>query len=142
MATPDDILRRLADTLRDAGLFARVSLGTDADANDVPRAAVLYDGTEELPCDDDPAARWVRLRARVTIVTRLDGDADAAARLAHLADAAAAALLEDPRRGGLCADLPIGRATEVGRADAVEVRRPNAETHLTVRCCFEIAGGA
>jgi hypothetical protein len=49
-----------------------------------------------------------------------------------------AALLEDPFRGERCQDLPIGRATELGRSELVRgLKRPEVEMAFVVRCHFE-----
>jgi len=61
---------------------------------------------------------------------------------AALCDVASAALLADPYRGGRCRNLPVGRATEVGRWQLSRtVKRPNVEMSFDVRCHFELTEG-
>ena len=141
MAIASEILQDLVSALRACGHFAVVTLGPSSDTA-APRAAVHYDGQDFFPADDQPAGRYVRLRARVIIHTRCSHPAEQAGRELDLAGLAGEALLADPYRGGRCRDLPIGRATEVGQAEpAGTVARPEMETLFAVRCHFEIPGG-
>jgi hypothetical protein len=140
MPSAADVLQDLLQTLRGTGLFALVSLGDAGTASVVPRASVWYDGQEVFPSDDDVANRWVRLRARVTVHTRSENASEAILRAADLSEAAGEAILSDPYRGKRCLDLPIGRATEVGRSEmSFASKRPEAEMSFTVRCHFEAA---
>lgn len=134
-----DILQDLVATLRSTGAFAAVCLGESHQESAVPRACVVYEGQEWLPCDDEPAARWLRVRVRVTVHTRDENSGAATLRGAELCGAAAEALLVDPYRGGRCCDLPIGRATEIGQAEPrTGLKRPEVEMTFSVRCHAEI----
>lgn len=132
------ILNDLADTLRRTGAFARVAFDEAPADTACPRAILRLEGIERFTPDDRPTGVWNRLRATATLHARLADAAEPTAGLARLADQAADALLDRPDRGGLCADLPIGRATEIPRIEARPlVARPYAQFVLTIRCHFE-----
>lgn len=137
MTVANQILQDLVSVLRACGHFATVTLGTVGDTA-APRAAVHYEGQDFFSADDRPAARYVRLRCRVTIHTRCSHAGEQAARELDLSAAACEALLVDPYRGNLCRDLPIGKATEIGRIESAPTNRPEVETSFAVRCHFEI----
>lgn len=138
MAPAATILGNIVSSLRSAGLFAAVTLGPEGSLTTVPRATVTLDGLENIPCDDSPSARWSRLLARVTVHTRSDDASESLTRALDLAAAARDALLTDPYRSQTCCDLPIGRATEIGRIEVSRnLKRPEAEASLSVRCHFE-----
>jgi hypothetical protein len=152
MASLDtDILNDLTAALRASGVFARVELGGRRGETAVPRASVLFERRESFPSEDWPTSRWIRLQVRVLLHTRSESAAEGAGRVADLAAAASDALLADPYRGGRCGDLPIGRATEVQlvrqakderypeRATSLDVRSPERELCLTVRCHYDLA---
>lgn len=140
MSVGSEILGDLVSALRACGQFAVVTLGDSADTA-APRAAVHHEGQDFFPADDRPAGRYLRLRCRVVIHTRCANAAEQAQRELDLAAAAADALLADPYRGGRCADLPIGKATEVGRVEpSGTARRPEVETAFAVRCHYELTG--
>ena len=141
MTAASEIIRDLVSALRASGHFAVVTLGGSADTA-APRAAVHYEGQDFFPADDHPANRYARLRCRVTLHTRSSQAAEQTHRELDLSAAAAEALLADPYRGGRCCDLPIGKATEIGRAEPGTASRPEVETSFPVRCHFEIAGEA
>jgi len=142
-STASDILKDLADALRATGEFALVTIGADGSETAVPRANVLHESTEEYPPDDNSNERWVRQRARVVVHTRSQDPAAAITRANDLCAAAAAALTNDPNRGGLCQALPIGRATEVGRCDVTTgIRRPEVEMSFGVRNHYVAEDGA
>lgn len=137
-STETAICRDAAAALAASGLFAETHVGLDAASNAVPRASVAVEGREVFLSDDRPNGLWVRLRLRVFVRDRADNVGDGVARTADLCAAAGAALLADPKRGGLCRDLPVGRATELGATDKVTgVRRPAVEASLAVRCHYE-----
>ncbi|MFW6133073.1 MAG: hypothetical protein ACOC8F_04195 [Planctomycetota bacterium] len=145
-STERAILDDVTQALACGGLFAETRAAAGASAagagNGVPRATVMLQGRDVLAGDDSADALWVRLRLRVVIHDRADDVADAAARVADLCSAAGAALLSDPYRSGLCSDLPVGRATELGATDPVDIRQPEVEVGLTVRCHFETQEGS
>ena len=133
-----EILQDLVDTLRSAGLFEQVTLGGDS-STAVPRATVLFDGLDVLNGDDAGNSQWFRLRARVKVHTRAGDSREAVTRAADLFAAAQDALLSDPYRSQRCCDLPVGRATEIGRVDSAHaVKKPEIEVVFSVRCHFEI----
>ena len=133
------ILESIVETLRSAGVFASVELGERGSATEVPRANVLPECEETLRPDDLADARWLRLSARVILRTRADNRAEGLSRLMDLHRAAADALLADRFRGGLCRDLPVGRATELGRAEVARgIRRPELEMSFPVRCHYQV----
>jgi len=139
-STTGDILQDMVAALRTAGGFALVTLGPAGTSTAVPRAAVLYEGTEEFPSDDRPAARWLRIRAAVSVHTRSDDPAEGCARASELCQAASEALMADPYRNGKCSDLPVGRATELGHWQLDEsLKRPEVEISFAVRCHLEMA---
>jgi len=128
----------LVAALRSAGQFTLVTLGQAPSSTAIPRANVQSEGLEQTPPDDNTGTLWNRLVCRLTIHARCDEPAGVESRLADLAQSAAQALMADPSRGGLCADLPIGRATEVGRwSQRPGVKRPEAELEATIRCHYE-----
>ncbi len=133
----DSIVQSLRSEAGPSGL-AVVIAGESADETAVPRANVLYRGCDAFEPDDSPAGGWLRLRYRVEVRTRCDGAASGLGRAAELAESAVVALLADPYRGGVCADLPVGRATEIGRVEVLtQLRRPEAGVALEVRCHVE-----
>lgn len=138
MGATTEILQDLLQALRRSGPFATVSLGGEDGQAAVPRASVEPVGQDVFGPDDSPDGRWVRLRARVVIRTRSQGPAEAVARIGDLCEAAVAAVLADPHRGGRCRDLPIGRATEVDRVEVrTPLRLPDVEGSFLVRCHLE-----
>ncbi|MBN1941814.1 MAG: hypothetical protein JW849_00810 [Phycisphaerae bacterium] len=152
MASLDtDILNDLTAALRTSGAFAHVELGGRRAEAVVPRASVLFERSDTFPSEPWPTSRWVRLQARVLLRTRSESPAQGQGRLCDLAAAACDAILADPYRGGRCVDLPVGRATEVQiirrprderypeRATTLDVRSPEQELCLTVRCHYELA---
>ncbi len=142
-STASDILADLADTLRESGVFAQVTVGQDGSSAAVPRVSVLLEGAEDFTPDDAHDQRWVRLRSRVAIRTRNQDSAAGVARANDLCASAAAALLTDPHRGGRCQTLPIGQATEVGRCDlSTSLRRPEVEMSFGVRNHYVIGEGS
>jgi hypothetical protein len=136
-----EILYDLVSSLRASELFALVTLGGCGSSGGVPRAAVLLEGQDFFQADDCPATLWVRLRVRIAIHLRSDDSAESIDRAGQLCASSVQALLSDPYRGQRCKDLPMGRATEIGRTELVPgLKRPEAEVTLTVRCHFEIQG--
>ena len=139
---PTEILDDLVETLRGTGLFRVVSLEDDA-SGEIPRAVVALDGYEFLTPDDSAGKAWGRLSAGVSVRTRGLSAAETVKRAGDLCDLAMAALAQDAFRGGLCGDLPIGKATELGRARPIAgLRRPEAGMVFDVRCHFETEAGA
>lgn len=135
------ILEDLVTALRSTGAFAAVALGENESNTAVPRANVLYEGYEEFPPDDTTSGRWTRLRARVQVRTRSSDGSEAILRVNSLCASVSAALLNDPYRGGRCRDLPIGQATELGRADLTNrLKRPEQEMTFDIRCHY-VTGG-
>jgi hypothetical protein len=129
------VLDSILQALRSSGAFALVVAGEPADEASVPRAHVVQQGQDSFPPDDAPGGRWLRLRYRVQVRTRAGSAPEGAARASELAESAVAALLADPHRGGLCADLPVGRATEIGRLEPLaQLRRPEAGAAFDLRC--------
>lgn len=127
----------IVQALRATGDFALVTAGERGDEAAVPRAHVLYQGRDEFAPDDAADTRWLRLRFRVRIHTLAD-DAAGEARLSELAESAVAAIRNDAYRGGVCADLPLGRATEANRLEVLtQLRRPEAGIAFEVRCHVE-----
>ena len=142
-STATSILRDLRSALMQSGLFADVTVGSPSSSADVPRACLVAGDGEELPADHSSAARWQRLCVRLLIHAREDDAAEAVGRIADLASQAAAAMLLDPTRRGLCQDLPAGKATEVGRTIIDRtVKRPDIEAEMVVRCHYSIAPAA
>lgn len=136
-----EILQDLAGALRTAGKFRLVTLGESGSAVDVPRAAVIYEGQESLQPDDSAGLVWIRLSASVALHTRSDSRSEAAIRINQLCEDAMAALLVDRYRGARCHDLPVGKATEVGRAKVLGgLKRPEVALTFDVRCHFETGG--
>jgi hypothetical protein len=141
-APATEILQDLASVLRDSDLFALVTLGPAGSASEVPRAAVILEGQDFFQADDSASSLWVRLRVRIAIHLRGDDPAEGIARAGQLCASAVEAILADPYRAGRCRDLPIGRATEIGRTELTPgLKRPEAEVNLAVRCHFEIEEG-
>jgi hypothetical protein len=136
-SAPSQILDSIVGALRDADVFKTVALEDDS-AGDAPRAVVAFDGYELLSPDDAVDRQWGRLRATVAVYTLGTAPAETAARAAELCEAAMAAVAEDPFRGGLCGDLPVGKATEVGRCQVIRtLKRPEAGMVFDLRCHFE-----
>ena len=133
-----EILSDMVETLRSTEDFRLVTLGEVASATQVPRAAVVYEGQESLPPDDSSSTSWVRLRASISVHTRSEKGSESITRANELCEKAAEALLVDPYRGTRCHDLPIGKATEIGRSKLTGgVRRPEVEMTFDLRCHFE-----
>lgn len=131
------ILNDIVQSLRQCSRFSAVSLGLSPEMA-LPRATVKIEGFEVVEADDSATARWGKLTATISINVRDEAAGKAATRAVQLAEAATAALLADPFRSGLCKDLPIGRATEVGIARLTPlVRQPDSEISITIRCHFE-----
>ena len=136
-----EILQDLLEALRATGKFRLVSLGEAPSATDVPRASVLYEGQESLQPDDSASATWHQLRISVSVHTRSTEAAEAITRSNELCEEAMGALLQDPYRGNRCRDLPVGRATEIGRSQLVRgLKRPEVEVTFDVRCHLETEG--
>lgn len=134
---PNEIVQDMVQTLRTAGSFGEVC-SEDNSSSQVPRTVVLLDSYELLAPDDSAGGLWGRLRATVSVRTRGVSASQAADRAADLCNMAMDALAVDPYRGGLCSDLPVGRATELGRAQPIRgLRRPEAGMTFDVRCHFE-----
>lgn len=144
MTTPAvDILNDIVSTLQAAGAFNQVTLGESNSSTEVPRASVVCDGLDALSPDDSAGGRWYRLRATIVIRTRSLDRSQAVARINTLAQAAIDALLADAHRGGLCQDLPVGPATEIGPARPTRgLKRPEAEITIDIRCHFEQEAGS
>jgi hypothetical protein len=137
-STASQIMNDLVAALRSCGQFTLVTLGQAPSSTAIPRANVQGDGIEQTPPDDSSDTLWNRVACRLTIHARCDEPAGAETRLADLAQAAASAILADPSRGGLCADLPIGKATELGRwSQRPGIKRPEAQLEATIRCHYE-----
>ncbi|MFB3894139.1 MAG: hypothetical protein ACE15C_19215 [Phycisphaerae bacterium] len=133
------ILDDMAAALRASGKFALVSVGENTSETAVPRAAVIFEGQEDLRPDGLAGARWLRVRARIAIRTRSQESAAGAARAADLCDSAVSTLLADPTRGGRCHDIAAGKATEVEKAGmSGGVERPEIEMGVIVRCHVEV----
>jgi hypothetical protein len=109
----NDVLNNVLTTLRDSGLFSAVVFGEDHSRVDMPRAAVRFRSLESHLPDDTAAGRWIRLTLQLSVRTRRGADGSEA-RLGELVAAARGALLADVTRGGICSDLPIGAATDLG----------------------------
>jgi hypothetical protein len=136
-STAGDILVNLRDALRASGLFAEVSIGPAVDTGKFPRAELHLSAVKETVPDDNPAARWLMLRARLAITVR--GAGAEQLRAWELAEAAGAALLADRFRGQRCRDLPTGRATELGVAElSPHAKPPLAEVSFEIRCNLEL----
>jgi len=132
------IMGGIVEAIRATGLFELVTEGAFDGSSAAPRAAVLYESQEPFPSDDSANARWLRLKTAVVVHVRDNVASAGAARAAELCDACAAAIMLDPYRGGLCKDLPIGMATEVGAAELTNgLRRPEIEMTFPIRCHFE-----
>lgn len=137
-STSADILNDVVSTLRGTGQFAQVTLGKSDTASAIPRVCITHEGEESFRPDDASSSQWVRLRACITVHTRSDNTHEATLRAVDLSGAAAQSLLVDPYRGQRCQDLPIGRATEIGRCELSRtVRRPEVEAAFYVCCHFE-----
>ena len=136
--TASQILADLVRALRETGAFGLVTLGQAASATETPRAAVICEGQDRLTPDDAAGSTWTRVRASVSIRARSSDSTQATNRILALCEQAAAAMLDDPHRGGLCHDLPVGKATEIGQGQLDrDLRRPEAGATLDVRCHFE-----
>ena len=145
-----EILNDIVTALRDSGAFALVELGGSESQSAVPRATVVYESRQTFASDGFPTSRWVRLQGRIFIRTRCESPAEGVGRTVDLAQAAADAILQDPYRSQRCHDLPIGRATEVQqtrwarsarypeRKNSLDVRAPQREISLIVRCHYEL----
>lgn len=133
-----EILADLVQALRGTGKFRHVTLGEAGSAAEVPRASVLHEGQDSFQPDDAVGVQWYRLRATVSVHTRSTDASEAVTRANELYEEATQALLQDPFRSGHCQDLPIGRATEIGRSQLVrDLKRPEVEMAFDVRCHFQ-----
>jgi len=103
-----EILHNMATVLRATGEFAQVTIGDGGSNTAVPRASVVYEGSEEFSGDDAAGQRWMRMRSRIVIHTRAEDWSTAVGRTTELCEAAAAALLADLYRENRCQALPIG----------------------------------
>lgn len=139
--TAGEILQDIVETIRGSGEFAMVTLGQAAAATSVPRAEVICEGQDFSPADDSPSGQFARLRIRVTVHTRVDSPAKAVTRGLELCQTTAEALLADPYRNERCRDLPIGKATEIGRFETVSGSSGVVEMAFTVRCHFSSQEG-
>lgn len=137
MSPTSAILQDLLAALRACGKFAVATLGDAGGETSVPRASLCYESRETFPADDDASVCWVRLKVRVTVHARADKPSEAALRAVDLCSLASAALLADPCRGGRCQDLPIGAATEIGRGEPGDAKRPDIEMSFALRCHFQ-----
>ena len=136
------ILEDPTESLRSTNVFRRVTLGEAPAATETPRADVICDGQEAFQPDDSAAGRWMRLRASIVIHMRSSDSREAIERFDELCRTAVDAIVTDPYRNQLCGDLPIGRATEVGRIEPVRgLKRPHLEATISVRCHFELTEG-
>ncbi len=134
-----DILNDIVQTLRSNGLFKSVMAGACGSETAVPRASVSCEREEMFAPDDSAATRWGRLRIAIKIHTRCGESPDATERLMNLIASVIASLLAAPFRSGLCCDLPVGRATEIdGCRTATDLKRPEIEAAVDIRCHFEI----
>lgn len=138
-----EILQDITETLRASGVFETVSLGEDAGSDALPRASVTLESFQTFACDDGGAESWVRLCVSIRMRVRAGDYSTAVSRLTDLAAEATEALMEDPYRGQRCLDLPVGRATEIGRLELTAgLRRPDLEGSVAARCHFEAQGVA
>ncbi len=136
-STVSNILTDLGDAIRESGLCRQVAMGVEASTSVVPRAHVMLTGVEYVTSDDAANQRWGRLRAQIHLRWRAADAGDGQLQLAALAGEVTDALLADAYRGGLCSDLPLGRATEVTQGQpSSRLRRPEMELVLDVRCHF------
>jgi hypothetical protein len=139
-ATVGLVIADVVAALRRCGRFELVT-AAPTDSSQTPLAAVLLEGTSLPACDDRPDAAWLRVELRVVVRAAGGDPAAAIVRAAELCDAAAAAIMADPYRGGLCRDLPCGRATEVGAAELSHTApRPQAQMSMAIRCHAELEG--
>lgn len=120
MAEPSAIVQDLVRCLRESGLFAEVTAGGCALQTSLPRAELLGESQEFFRPDDSAGGQWIRLRVRLVVRTRCSRQADTRNRPGELMQAAIAAIMADPYRGGLCQDLPIGLASELERVAAAD----------------------
>ncbi|MCK4626069.1 MAG: hypothetical protein KAV00_12205 [Phycisphaerae bacterium] len=133
-----NILIDIRDTLRVADLFAAVTIGTDADSAQIPRAEVNLIGVDESLATDSPSGRWYVLRAKVCVHVRCHNTSDAFARALDLSASACEALLADRFRTNMCMDLPTGKATETGPLKIEpKVKKPYLAVTFEIRCNFE-----
>jgi hypothetical protein len=131
------ILTDLGDTIRASGLCRQVTMGGDGASSIVPRARVALVGVDYVPSDDDAFARWGRVRAEVHLRWRGSDAGAGQDTLVALAEGITTALMVDTYRGGLCCDVPLGRATEITQSQVGGgLRRPDMAIVLAVRCCF------
>ena len=133
-----EILDDIRQTLQASGQFQSVSIGPDAISGRLPRAELLLNSCAPGPADDRADATWWVLKADVVVHVQASGQGGALERALQLADAAQAALRVDGYRGGLCLDLPIGRATELGPVrPEPAVKSPYLALSFEIRCHFE-----
>lgn len=133
------VLDHIVSTLRDGGAFGSVSLGDDPADTATPRACVTLTTLASGPLDDRADCRWQRVEAIVSVLARSDSPGGAIKRALSLYDHAAEALLQDPTRGGLCQDVPVGAATVVlgPQADS-RVALPFVRLNFAVHCHLEL----
>ncbi len=141
-STTTQVLQDIVDTLRASDEFALVTLGGGGTSTEVPRASVMHVGLDSFPCDDSSSGRWGRLRVAVVIRTRSNDRTEGIARAANLCASAAQELVSDPYRDSNCQDLPMGRAMEIEQCKInQQLKHPEVEMALHLRCHFEIQGG-
>lgn len=132
------ILEYLRDQLRGLDGLAAVTIGADASSSQYPRAELVLTHLDERPADDRPAGRWFSLRAEMRVLARGQSPQEGLDRCLELAGAAQELLLADPFCGGLCQDLPTGRAMSFGAIRPLgEYRPPISAVGVEVRCNFE-----
>ena len=134
------ILDHVTQTLRAAGIFAEVRQGDEAlDGAAATRAGVTLESVAALPAGHDYTAPTAnRVTIAVTIHARHDKIDQAILRAGDLAAAATSALLADPYRGGLCHDLPAGRATVVlDTRPGDKAPSGQAQVRMVVQCHFQ-----
>lgn len=137
-STASQILTDIMNTLVDSELFRQVNLGESDSANLAPRVSLIYDGLESFAPDDTCEGSWQRLRATLRIHVRSTDTVEGIRRISQLARQAGKKILVDRYRNGHCCDLPIGKATEIGRFQLnAGVRRPSLEMTCDLRCHFE-----
>lgn len=132
------ILLDMLQALRSCAQFEDVTIGRPVASTALPRAALIFDSQETFAADDSATHNWARLQTRIVITARHESMTDLTGRGLQLVEAAASAILGDPYRGGLCQDLPIGKATQINRQECLKDAGPHMEFALTVLCHFEV----
>jgi hypothetical protein len=120
----DDLLTNILSVLRGVADLRAVSLAGEPTSRHVPRASVALLSRETFPPDDSATGVWHRTTLRIVIVNNAGRTDAGLARLSKLAETVVQALLCDPHRGGICSDLPIGRATEIECFETFGVDEP------------------